>query len=724
MKDPTVLFSSLLEIITAAQPKGDINTVKRAYEFAKAAHEGQKRVSGEDYICHPLEVAEIITVMLLDCDTIAAGILHDVIEDTDTTHEDIAAAFGTEIADMVEGVTKLGKIKFLSQEEAQVENLRKMFMATAKDLRVILIKLADRLHNMRTIEVMPDHKRRQKAKETIEVFAPIAHRLGMFRIKVELEDLSLKYLDPVSFKEIEDALDEKMKNNSYFIEKIISSVSYKLDEIDVKGKINGRVKHPYSIYKKTYMQGKLLDEIYDIFAVRVIVDSVRECYAVLGAIHDLYKPIPGRIKDYIAMPKPNMYQSLHTTVIGTEGVPFEIQIRTAEMHKIAEYGIAAHWKYKSGVADGGKDESKFTWLRQMLELQGDITDDEEFMRAFKTDMFTDSVFVFTPKGDVISLPAGSCPIDFAYAIHSAIGSQMMGAKINGRLVPLYYKLQNGDIVQVITSSSVHGPSRDWLKIVKTSSARSKINQWFKRERREENIIRGKDLFEKEIKKSGYSYHQLYDEEIMKKEIQRHTFQSLDDLYAAIGYGAVPVKSIVNKLREAYRKSLEQLPSSESGGVSKYHTSSNGIIVEGIENCLVRLSRCCSPVPGDKIIGYITRGRGVSVHRADCVNVKNNFIGQGESDRLIEVKWEQSHSSASYMAELTVLADDRNGLLLDLMSVLSNLKISTHNFNARTGKDFDATITIMVEINSSKQLEEVIRKMMGVAGVVSVSRTMQ
>lgn len=718
---PDEIFQKLINQVEASKPKGDVSVIKKAYDFAREHHKGQCRVSGEEYICHPLQVALIISEMLLDCDTIAAGILHDTIEDTDVTYEDIEQNFGKDIAVMVDGVTKLGKIKFTSQEEAQVENLRKMFMATAKDLRVMLIKLADRLHNLRTMDVMPDDKRRKKAKETIEVFAPIAHRLGMFRIKVELEDLSLKYLDPVAYEEIEHSLAEKMKDNSAYIDEIIKTVSSKLKELDIKCEIYGRVKHPYSIFKKTYMKGRTLDEIYDIFAIRVIVDSVRDCYAVLGAIHDLYKPIPGRIKDYIAMPKPNLYQSLHTTVIGKEGEPFEIQIRTKEMHIIAEYGIAAHWKYKAGI-NKTPDEAKFSRLRQMLELQGSVTDEEEFMRILKTDMFADEVFVFTPKGDVISLPAGSCPIDFAYAIHSAVGSKMTGARVNGKLVPLNYNLQNGDIVNIITSPPSKGPSRDWLKIVKTSNARTKINQWFKRECRDENIARGKDIFEKELKKSGYSHSQLYDESIVTSEMEKNGFASVDDLFAAIGYGALPASKIVSKMREAYRlKTAAKQKLENSDKQYEHKTSSNGIIVKGIDNCLVRLAGCCAPVPGDKIVGYITRGRGVSVHRADCANV--TFLQQGESDRIIEAEWASSQENVKYYAELSIKADDRGGLLADVINTAAAHKISIHNINARTSKGM-ALINVVVEITSSDQLETFIKKVMGVKGIIEVVRSMQ
>lgn len=718
---PDEIFKKLINQIEASKPKGDVSVIKKAYDFAQRYHNGQFRVSGEEYICHPLQVALIISEMLLDCDTIAAGILHDTIEDTEVTYEDIEQNFGNDIAVMVDGVTKLGKIKFTSQEEAQVENLRKMFMATAKDLRVMLIKLADRLHNLRTMDVMPDIKRRRKAKETIEVFAPIAHRLGMFRIKVELEDLSLKYLDPVAYGEIQESLSEKMNDNSEYIDEIIKTVSSKLKELDIKCEIYGRVKHPYSIFKKTYMKGRTLDEIYDIFAIRVIVESVRDCYAVLGAIHDLYKPIPGRIKDYIAMPKPNLYQSLHTTVLGKGGEPFEIQIRTKEMHIVAEYGIAAHWKYKAGI-NKTPDEAKFSRLRQMLEFQGTVTDEEEFMRILKTDMFADEVFVFTPKGDVMPLPAGSCPIDFAYSIHSAIGSKMSGARVNGKLVPLNYKLQNGDIVSIITSPPSKGPSRDWLKIVKTSSARTKINQWFKRECRDENIVRGRDMFEKELKKSGYSHSQLYDENIIKSEMERNGFASVDDLFAAIGYGGIPASKIVSKMREAYKARTSAKQKLENSDKQYEHkTTGNGIIIKGIDNCLIRFAGCCAPVPGDKIVGYITRGRGVSVHRADCSNI--TVLQQGESDRIIEAEWASSQENVKYYAELAIKAEDRQALLADIINTAAEFKISIHNINARTSKEL-ALMNIVVEITSSEQLESFIKKVMGVKGVIEVVRSMQ
>ena len=721
--NPTEILDDLLSKLTRAS---DRDIVVRAYEFASAAHEGQVRRSGEEYICHPLEVACIIADMALDSETIAAGILHDVVEDTGATHEEVKNLFNEDIANMVEGVTKLGKIKFTNQEEEQIENLRKMFIATAKDVRVMLIKLSDRLHNMRTMDAQPDEKRRKKSLETIEIFAPIAQRLGMFRIKVELEDLSLKYLDPIAYAEIDQMVKEKESQNHDYIDTIKKELEEKLEEIHIKGDVMGRVKHHYSIFRKTFAQGREFDEIYDIFALRVIVNTVAECYAVLGAIHDMYKPIPGRIKDYIAMPKPNMYQSLHTTVVGKNGTPFEIQIRTHEMHHVAEYGIAAHWKYKQGISKSSI-ESKLAWIRQIMELQDTLTDDEEFMKALKTDMFADQVFVFTPKGDVIALPAGACPIDFAYSIHSAIGAKMMGAKVNGKLVPLDYTLQNGDIVDILTSKSVHGPSRDWLKIVKTSSARSKINQWFKKERREENIQHGKELIDKEVKKSGYTHAQLFDEATLEQVMRKHNFSNMDDLYSAVGYGGITAAKIINKLREEYRKRVkEDAVEPQTTGeqkTAKYTTSSNGVIVKGIDNCLVRLSRCCNPVPGDDIVGYITRGRGVSVHRKDCANVQKNVIGDGESDRLIPVEWE-TQSTGSYMAELYLLADDRATLLADITATISLLKLYTHSLNARMDKDHLSHVTLMVEVQNSGQLDTLISKLMSIKGVMKVVRNKQ
>ena len=713
-------FQRLLEKVKASVINPDVELITLAFETARKAHKEQKRLSGEPYICHPLEVACILADMSMDSQTVAAGLLHDVIEDTEIDYAYVKNTFGQEIATMVDGVTKLGKINFTTQEEEQIENLRKMFIATAKDVRVMLIKLADRLHNIRTLGAMPDQKRRKKARETIEVYAPIAHRLGMSKIKLEMEDTALMYLDPVAYEEIKQEVEEKKRKNKNYIEVIQKTIAEKLKEIGVEGQLQGRVKHYYSIFRKIYGQNKSFDEIYDIFAVRVIVNTIPDCYAVLGAIHDLYKPIPGRIKDYIAMPKPNMYQSLHSTVMGHEGTPFEIQIRTKEMHMVAEYGIAAHWKYKEGAKATTNIDSKLAWIRQVLELQKDMKDEDEFMRVLKIDMFADEVFVFTPKGDVVSLPAGSCPIDFAYAIHSAVGSKMMGAKVNGKLVPLDYVLQNGDIVDILTSSAIHGPSRDWLKIVKTSSARSKINQ-------DENIAHGKELFEKEAKRTGFSMSQLTGGDMLEPIFKKYAFNSIEDMYAAIGYGGVSATKLVMRLKEECKKNIEpeeERPLEPTAPKKQHKTSSNGIVVKGIDNCLVRLSRCCSPVPGDEIVGYVTRGRGVSVHRKDCINVRQNYVGEGHSDRLIEVAWEKEEKGQEYQAEILLIADDRVSILADITAAVSFFKVSTSNLNARISKEGVATVTLQVEITSSAQLDEVIKKLRGIAGVIKVERSMQ
>ncbi len=722
-KSTVKLYEDLIQKLDKGTVSYDKELILHAYLFAYKAHEGQRRLSGSPYIDHPLEVASVIAELSMDSQTIAAGILHDTVEDTDVTKEKLEIEFGKEIAEMVDGVTKLGKISFTAAMDEQVENLRKMFMAMAHDIRVMIIKLSDRLHNMRTLEFMPDHKRRTKSLETIEVFAPIAHRLGMFKVKVELEDLSLKYLDPISYDDIVEEIEKRKSHNSNYINTIIEVIQKRLCELDIHCEISGRIKHIYSIFKKTYAQGRSMDEIYDIFAVRIIVESIADCYAALGVVHDLFKPLPGRIKDYIAMPKPNMYQSLHTTVIGIEGTPCEVQIRTKEMHRIAEYGIAAHWKYKEGGSADVNVDAKMTWVRQLLELQQDVTDKEEYMRMLKMDMFANEVFVFTPKGDVINLPAGSCPIDFAYSIHSAIGSKMMGAKVNGKLVPLDYTLQNGDIISILTSQSVHGPSRDWLKIVKTSAARNKINQWFKRERREENIFHGKELLDKVIKKSGYSAAQLLHLDILGSLLRRNNLNNLDDLYAIVGYGGLSATNVVARLRDEYTRQLGEKEITEKPEKPIVRTSSNGVMVKGIENCLVRFARCCGPVPGDQIIGYITRGRGVSVHRSDCTNIHTNVIGQGQSDRMIEVEWEGG-SSGAYNAELAVLADDRTGMLADIVTAISNMKVATHSLNARTTKDAQVYITMQLEISNSAQLENIIRKLVKIRGVIKVMRNMQ
>lgn len=726
-------LQTILDNIKKYSPNANTEGVVRAYEFAKKAHEGQFRKSGEAYVHHPIEVATIMTELEMDCPSIEAALLHDVVEDTDYTLDDIKTEFGDDVALIVDGVTKIGKIHYTSQEEQQVENLRKMFLAMAKDIRVILIKLADRLHNMRTLKSMPPDKQRRIARETMEVYAPLAHRLGMSTIKGELEDLALKYLDPIAYHEIAESINQKKKEREQYISAIISELQEKLDAIGIKGQINGRAKHFYSIYRKMYTQHKTLDEIYDLFAVRVIVDTVSDCYAVLGMVHEMYKPIPMRFKDYIAMPKPNMYQSLHTTVIGPYGRPLEIQIRTWDMHTVAEKGIAAHWKYKEGVTSDSETDSKLAWVRQLLEMQKDTMDEDDFMRTLKIDLFADEVFVFTPKGDVINLPVGATPIDFAFAIHSAIGCKMMGAKVNSKIVPIDHPLQNGDIVEVLTSSSVHGPSRDWLKIVKTSQARNKINQWFKKERREENIVRGKDLLEKELKRHSLSFSQLFREEWVAPLLKRYTLNSLDDLYASIGYGGLTAQKVVIRLRDEYLKvaKLEKEevhkqfpPEIDYNEAKSTKTSSNGIVVHGIDNCLVRLSKCCTPVPGDDIIGFITRGRGVSVHRRDCPNISPQSLSEEDMNRLIGVSWETSKPTGEFLSELQVEADDRTGLLAEITVAITETKAPIRAFNARTAKGNVAIVNITVEITSTSQLEAIMKKIRNLKGVYDVTRCTQ
>ncbi|MBQ3053397.1 MAG: bifunctional (p)ppGpp synthetase/guanosine-3',5'-bis(diphosphate) 3'-pyrophosphohydrolase [Clostridia bacterium] len=723
IKQPEQLYKKLEDKVSSLYSPEETEEIKRAYQMAQEAHQGQVRLSGEPYICHPLEVALIIADLSLDKETVIAGLLHDVIEDTEITHEQVAKAFSPEIAEMVEGVTKLGKIKFTTQEEEQVENLRKMFIATAKDVRIALIKLCDRLHNMRTLDAQPLHKQLKKALETIEVYAPIADRLGIFKVKAELEDLSLKHLDPIAYKDITSRVAEKQSMNSDFIQLNIDKIMSKLNEEKINVlSIGGRVKHNYSIFKKTYMQGRTISEIYDIFAIRVIVQSIADCYAVLGAVHEIYRPLPGRIKDYISMAKANMYQSLHTTVIGNNGTPFEIQIRTLEMHHTAEYGIAAHWKYKQGLkGKNSENDEKLAWIRKVMELD-EASDNREFMRALKVDMFSDQVYVFTPKGDVVCLPNGSCPIDFAYSIHSAIGNKTTGAKVNGKLVPLTYTLNNGDIVSIITSSNVHGPSRDWVNIVKTTSARTKINQWFKKEGRDENIALGRDMLEKEIKRSGFTYAQLMEPKVLEQILRKHNFQNTEDLYCAIGFGGVAASKIVLKLREDYKRRTRLEEKNVQGKAQqKPAGQTGGVVVEGIDGCLVRLSKCCRPVPGDDIIGYITRGRGVSVHRKDCINVLNNFE---DEDRVVSVSWEESTGREKYSANLLIVADNRTGILADIINCVATMKISTTNLNARVGKNFDAFIELSVEVSTANQIEQVVAKLSSIPGIESVTRNIK
>jgi len=719
-------FEELIELIDKNQIKCDFDKLREAFDLSLKAHAGQQRESGEPFIIHPVEVAKILAELELDCTTIIAALLHDTIEDTTCTYEMIRDNFGDDVAMLVDGVTKLEQIPYSPKKEQQVENLRKMFLAMSKDIRVILIKLADRLHNLRTLRYMPPEKQITKAQETLEIYAPIAHRLGIFKLKWEMEDISLRYIDPEGYYDLVEKIAQKRKEREEFINDIINHLQLKIRELEIDCHIEGRPKHFYSIYRKMKEQNKTLDQIYDIFAVRVIVNTVKDCYTVLGLVHELYKPIPGRFKDYIAMPKPNMYQSLHTTLMSPSGMPFEVQIRTWEMHRVAEVGIAAHWRYKEGGVPSKDLDSKLSWLRQLLEWQKEMRDADEFMETLKIDLFTDEVFVFTPKGDVINLPVGSTPIDFAYAIHSAIGNKMIGAKVNGKIEPLGYELKNGDIVEILTSSSSRGPSRDWLNIVKSSQARNKINQWFKKEGKEQNIIRGKEIVEKELKKQGFEYKDLFRDEWIDIVLKRYNFLTLDDLFAAIGFGSMSASKIISRLKEEYRKATgtieavqqqadyENLRLKSSKKPSKPET---GIIVKGIDNCLVRLSRCCNPVPGDSIVGYVTRGRGVSVHRSDCPNIRNL---EKEDDRLIEVKWHTA-SNVAYSADITVLANDRTQLLMDITNSISEFKVPLTAINARTNRDNIAIMNLTIEITDIEQLDNIIKRIKKVPGVFETTR---
>lgn len=717
-------YKRLIDRINEYYPQCDFEAIEKAYNFAKEAHGKQQRVSGEPFIIHPVEVAFILADLELDCTSIIAGLLHDIIEDTPHTLEEISGKFGQEVALLVDGVTKLGKIPYTTKEEQQVENLRKMFLAMAKDIRVILIKLADRVHNMRTLKFLRPDKQAEKARETLEIFAPLAHRLGIYKVKWELEDLSLRYIDTKGYYELVDKISKKRREREAFIDDIIRTLKEKLAELNIEGEIEGRPKHFYSIYRKMKEQNKSLEQIYDLFAVRVIVNTIKDCYSVLGLVHELFKPMPGRFKDYIGMPKPNMYQSLHTTLIGPEGQPFEVQIRTWDMHRTSEYGIAAHWKYKEGTNQGDDMDSKLVWLRQLLEWQRDMRDAKEFMETLKIDLFTDEVFVFTPKGDVINLPVNSTPIDFAYYIHSAIGNKMMGAKINGRMVSLDYVLRNGDIVEILTSPNVHGPSLDWLKIVKSSQAKNKILQWIKKERREENLVKGKDAIERELKRAGLTYNQLFKAEWTESVLKRYGFNSIEDCIASIGYGGIAASKVVTRLKDEYKKVMkiqdaEVLAEQETKQQKrKNKPPESGIIVKGIENCLVRLSRCCNPLPGDEIIGYITRGRGVSVHRSDCTNIKDFEDGQ---NRIIEVEW-YTAPNLSYNANLQVLANDRTGLLVDVNNAILDAKATMKAINARTTKNKTAIMNLTIEILNTEQLEKIIKKIRRIEGVYEVVRS--
>ncbi len=722
-------LSDLIELIRKYNKTGDLSQVEKAYNYAVLHHKGQKRRSGEPFVNHPIQVASIIAEMEFDTESICAALLHDVVEDTDATREDLVREFGETVAMLVDGVTKLTKIPYSSKEEQQVETLRKMFFAMAKDVRVIIIKLADRLHNMRTLRYMPEDRQRDISRETLEVYSPLAHRLGMAKIRMELEDLALRYLDPIGYYEIVDNIAQKREEREQYISEIIEIINKKLDEMHIKATTYGRAKHFYSIYRKMFMQNKTIDEIYDLFAVRVIVDTVADCYAVLGMVHELYTPMPGRFKDYIAMPKPNMYQSLHSTLIGPGGTPFEIQIRTWEMHHIAENGIAAHWKYKEGKSGADDMDEKLEWIRNLLELQKETTNPDDFMETLKIDMFSDEVFVFTPKGDVKALPYGSTPIDFAYKIHSAVGNRMIGAKVNGKIVPLSHVLQNGDFVDIITSSTPHGPNIDWLKICKTNEARNKINQWFKKVNREENVEKGRVTLEKEMSKNNIPSKYIEDSEFVDPLLKRYGFNELNDLYAAVGYGGVNATRFVNRfISESKRRMLlerEVTPAEldvpikvKPGGKS----NNSGVAVEGIENCMVRFSHCCNPVPGDDIVGYVTRGRGVAIHRADCLNIINARSNEIERGRLISVHWiEDIENPQSYKSTITITASDRVNLLVDIMNIINDTKAPVTNVNARTGKNGLAIVEVTAQIENTKQLDKIIGNVKELKGVISVNR---
>lgn len=718
-------LSQLLNKLENASPE-EKKLIEKAYQLAEDAHQGQKRNSGEDFIIHPLKVAYNLAELSMDVPTIIAGILHDIIEDTDVSYEQLAEEFGHEVADLVDGVTKLTKIQYKTKEERKAENLRKMVIAMSKDIRVIIIKLNDRLHNMRTLEYMSEAKKKEKATETLEIYAPIANRLGMFRIKSELEDLSLKHLDPEGYYDLREKVTMNKASREAYINQIVLQLREKLDETKLEYAIKGRPKHFYSIYKKMVYQHKSFEEIFDLLAIRVIVKTVKDCYGVLGIVHTLWKPLPGRFKDYIAMPKPNFYQSLHTTVIGPGGEIFEIQIRTEEMHYTAEYGIAAHWKYKEGVQGKNELGEKLTWVRQMLELQEDSDDSKEFMDSLKLDLFRNEVFVFTPNGDVINLPAGSTPIDFAYRVHSAVGDKCTGAIVDGRIVPLDYKLKNGNIVKVLTSSNSNGPSRDWLKIVVSSHAKNKIRQYFKRIERDQNIIIGKDKIEREVKREGYRMTTLLKDEWLDRILKKQKFSKIEELYLAVGTGsgAITATQVVRQLIQFHdeaNKKKQPEPTIEQASfeapVSRPRKqNTQGVRVKGVDNIKVRFSKCCNPVPGDEIVGYITRGRGVSVHRMDCPNLQD----LSKDTRFIDVEWHHEEK-ASYAAQIQVIASDKAGLLSQITQVISEVDLFVSSLSAKTNKDGVATINMTVEIKDVKQLEKMMKRIKSLSEVIDVYR---
>ncbi len=736
-------YEELERAILAAHPNADVASIRAAFEYANEHHGPQLRKSGEPYIIHPIAVAEIINELDLDRDSVIAALLHDCIEDTDSTHDEIARLFGAQVANLVEGVTKLTRMQYTSREDEQMENLRKMFMAMAKDVRVILIKLCDRLHNMRTLQYQSDVKQKEKALETMEVYAPIAHRLGMQKLKWELEDLALEYLDPVGFHDVQNELEKITSLHAGFLDNMQNHIEQRLAEEGVQCKVYGRLKHIYSIYRKMYAQNKTLNEIFDLYAFRVIVEDIPACYNVLGCIHDMFKPVLGRFKDYIGTPKPNGYQSLHTTVVGRDGIPFEVQIRTWQMHQTAEYGVAAHWKYKQGMANQRLgSERDFEWVRKLLESQQD-TDPDEFVHSLRVDMFSDEVFVFTPNGDVKSLPAGATPIDFAYSIHSAIGNSMTGARVNGRIVTFETPLKNGDIVEIITSKSARGPSRDWMKICKSNEARNKIRQWFKKERREENIATGRAMFESELKHAGLTLSAITaNSELLDTLLKRVRFGALDELYAAIGYGGLSAQKAAGRIKEEMtrlgrmerqRAEQEAIQASVAAGETVYPStpkdsiltprkSSGGIIVAGLDNCMVKFSKCCTPVPGDPVVGFITKGYGVSIHRQDCPNADPARRKPEEEGRWVKVAWaENASADAGYRTSIEISAKDRDGLALDVAMALSAVKVKVNNLSARSQPDGYAMIYLELAVKDQKELADVIHKLSQIPGVFLARR---
>ena len=732
-------YQALEERVRAYTPNLDAQRLFTAFTYADAAHNGQLRKSGEPYIIHPLAVAEIVADLGLDLDSVIAALLHDCLEDTEATHEEVAKKFGAPVAELVEGVTKLTKMQYVSKEEEQMENLRKMFMAMAQDIRVILIKVCDRLHNMRTMEYQSPRKQREKSLETMEIYAPIAHRLGMQKLKWELEDISLRYLDPVGYKEIQDEMASRSAAHEEFKIAIEARIAERLAQEGIKCKVYGRVKHVYSIYRKMYSQNKTLDEIFDLYAFRVIVDDISACYNVLGCIHDMFRPVLGRFKDYIGTPKPNMYQSLHTTVIGSAGIPFEVQIRTWEMHQTAEYGVAAHWKYKQGLADRKLGtEGDFEWVRKLLETQQD-SDAEEFVHTLKVDMFSDEVFVFSPKGDVKSLPSGATPIDFAYSVHSAVGNSMVGAKVNGRMVGYDYKLTNGDIVEVITSKSAKGPSRDWLNICKSNEARVKIRQWFKKERREENITTGRAALESELRHNKIALSTILDEDVLPNILRKLRCPTFDEVCATIGYGGTTASKAVARIKDELLR-LDRLAEAQAAakaaaeimhpgnttvqadalkGSNKH--SDSGIIVEGLGNCLVKFAKCCTPVPGDPVVGFITRGYGVSIHRLDCPNAAPERRNPEEEARWVRVTWLED-SLPNYETALELFAKDRDGLALDVTMALSAAKVKVKAISARSTDEGDANINVVLEVKDRSELTSVINRLHQIQSVYLVKRS--